>query len=208
MGHAAPKADAGCARSSLSGNWLSRLMIGFVEEPGSLARLESRLRSEEHHHHDGQPARPKPHHKRATRCIQPRVTDRDSRAAGRGGSRTGRSSSIGRQLRSRSPARFVPEGEAPSADRYIVSADYLPAMRIPVLRGRGFTDQDRLGTEPVAMISETTARQIWPNEEPIGKSIQLGGRSEQGPWFRIVGIVGDVRQVSLDQDSANANLPA
>jgi predicted permease len=95
--------------------------------------------------------------------------------------------------------RFVPEGQAPSPDRYIVSADYLRAMRIPVLRGRAFTDQDRLGTEPVAMISETAARQIWPNEEPIGKSIQLGGLSEKGPWFRIVGIVGDVRQVSLDQ---------
>jgi predicted permease len=109
--------------------------------------------------------------------------------------------------------RFVPEGEVPSPDRYIVSADYLRAMGIPVLRGRSFTDQDRLGTEPVAMISETTARQIWPNEEPIGKSIQLGGRSEQGQWFRIVGIVGDVRQVSLDQKTqmqayqADAQMP-
>ncbi len=63
--------------------------------------------------------------------------------------------------------RFVPEGQAPSPDRYIVSVDYLRAMRIPVLRGRAFTDQDHLGTEPVAMISETAARQIWPNEEPI-----------------------------------------
>jgi putative ABC transport system permease protein len=96
--------------------------------------------------------------------------------------------------------RFVPEGQAPSPDRYIVSVDYLRAMRIPVLRGRAFTDQDHLGTEPVAMISETAARQIWPNEEPIGKFIELGGRSEKGPWFRIVGIVGDVRQVSLDQE--------
>jgi predicted permease len=96
--------------------------------------------------------------------------------------------------------RFVPEGQAPSPDRYIVSADYLRAMRIPVLRGRAFTDQDRLGMEPVAMISETAARQIWPNEEPIGKFIQLGGRSDQAPWFRIVGIVGDVRQISLDQE--------
>jgi putative ABC transport system permease protein len=63
--------------------------------------------------------------------------------------------------------RFVPEGQAPSPDRYIVSVDYLRATRIPVLRGRAFTDQDHLGTEPVAMISETAARQIWPNEEPI-----------------------------------------
>jgi ABC-type antimicrobial peptide transport system permease subunit len=50
------------------------------------------------------------------------------------------------------------------------------------------------------LISETTARQVWPNEDPIGKSIQLGGRDEQGPWYRIAGIVGDVRQVSLNQE--------
>jgi predicted permease len=96
--------------------------------------------------------------------------------------------------------RVIPDAQAPAPDRYIVSADYLRAMRIPVLRGRPFSAQDHLGTEPVAMISETTARQVWPNEEPIGKFIQLGGRSEKEPWFRIVGIVGDVRQVSLDQD--------
>jgi putative ABC transport system permease protein len=96
--------------------------------------------------------------------------------------------------------RYVPEGEAPSPYRYIVSPDYLRAMKIPVLRGRAFTGEDRLTTEPVAMISETTARQIWPNEEPIGKSIQLGGRDEHAPWYRIVGVVGDVRQVSLNQE--------
>jgi putative ABC transport system permease protein len=96
--------------------------------------------------------------------------------------------------------RYVPEGQVPSPYRYIASTDYLRAMRIPVIQGRAFTDQDRLGAEPVAMISETTARQVWPHEDPLGKFIQLGGRNEQGPWFRIVGIVGDVCQVSLDQE--------
>ncbi|MEO8024984.1 MAG: ABC transporter permease [Bryobacteraceae bacterium] len=96
--------------------------------------------------------------------------------------------------------RYVQEGAVPNPYRYFVSADYLRTMRIPVVRGRGFTDQDRLGTEPVALISETTAKQIWPNEDPIGQHIELGGRNENGPWHRIVGIVGDVRQVSLNQE--------
>jgi len=69
-----------------------------VEEPGALAGLESRLRSKEHDHDDGQRERPKPEDKRATRRIQPRVTGKGSRVAGCGGSGTGRSSSPERQL--------------------------------------------------------------------------------------------------------------
>ena len=63
----------------------------------------------------------------------------------------------------------------------VVSPDYLRTMRIPVLRGRGFTPQDRLGAEPVAVIGETTAKQIWPNDDPLGYHIQLGGRDEKAP---------------------------
>jgi putative ABC transport system permease protein len=67
-------------------------------------------------------------------------------------------------------------------------------MRIPLKRGRLFTHQDGPTAPPVALISETCARQEFPNENPIGKQIQLGGRDEKKPWIAIVGIVGDVRQ--------------
>ena len=50
----------------------------------------------------------------------------------------------------------------------------------------------------VAIISETCAREQFPNEDPIGKQIQFGGRDDSKPWKTIVGIVGDVRQYGLD----------
>ncbi|HYM00810.1 MAG TPA: ABC transporter permease [Blastocatellia bacterium] len=88
--------------------------------------------------------------------------------------------------------------EAPDAERYAITPDYLTAMRIPVLAGRGFTDQDALDKAPVALIDQTCAREMWPNEDPIGKQIQLGGREEDKPWMTIVGVVGDVHQYTLD----------
>jgi putative ABC transport system permease protein len=89
--------------------------------------------------------------------------------------------------------------EVPSADVYSVSPDFFHVMRIPVLRGRQFTAQDSPSSPKVALISETCARQMFPNEDPVGKQIQLGGRNDNGPWTTVVGVVGDVRQYGLDQ---------
>jgi predicted permease len=89
--------------------------------------------------------------------------------------------------------------DAPSADSYSVSPDYFHAMRIPLKRGRFFTEQDRKGTPGVALISENCARTQFANQDAIGKHIQLGGRSEEKEWLTIVGIVGDVRQYALDR---------
>jgi predicted permease len=94
--------------------------------------------------------------------------------------------------------RHIPDTQVPSVDRYFVSSDYFRATRIPLLRGRTFTDADTADTSPVALISEMTARQIFPNENPIGKRIQLGGRRDAERWAEIVGIVGDVHQYGLD----------
>ncbi|HEV2687008.1 MAG TPA: ABC transporter permease [Bryobacteraceae bacterium] len=89
--------------------------------------------------------------------------------------------------------------EAPSVDTYSVSTDYFRVMRIPLKRGRLFMDQDTPTAPKVALISESCARQEFPNEDPIGKQIQLGGRRDDQPWTTIVGIVGDVRHYGLDQ---------
>jgi putative ABC transport system permease protein len=51
----------------------------------------------------------------------------------------------------------------------------------------------------VALISESCAKSQFPNEDPIGKHIQLGGRHDEKPWATIVGVVGDVRQYGLDR---------
>lgn len=94
--------------------------------------------------------------------------------------------------------RLIPPPQVPSVDRYEVSPDYFPAMGMPLKRGRLFTEADAAGASPVAILSEKTAREVWPNEDAIGKRIQLGGRHEDRPWAEIVGIVGDVHQYGLD----------
>jgi len=104
----------------------------------------------------------------------------------------------GLHIRDRRPAH---DSEDPSADRYSVSPDYFRVMRIPLKRGRLFTGQDVAAAPQVAIISETCAREQFPNRDPIGKQIQLGGRDDAKPWSTIVGIVGDVRQYGLDTAS-------
>jgi putative ABC transport system permease protein len=86
--------------------------------------------------------------------------------------------------------------EAPSAERYSVSPDYLRAMGIPLLRGRGFTEQDSANAPLVALINSTAAQRIWPNEDPLGKRIRLGGIDN--PLRAIVGVVGDVNHYDLE----------
>ena len=93
------------------------------------------------------------------------------------------------------------DAEAPSADTYSVSPDYFAVMRIPLQRGRLFTDSDRKGASLVAIISESCARTVFPNEDPIGKHIQLGGRHDDREWATIVGIAGDIRQYGFDRPS-------
>jgi len=78
-----------------------------------------------------------------------------------------------------------------------VTPDYFAVMGIPILRGRAFTDQDRLGTDLVGIIDTNLARQYWPNEDPIGQSIQT-----QGKTWRIVGIVNHIRRSSLAGDES------
>ncbi|HWC95273.1 MAG TPA: ABC transporter permease [Candidatus Sulfopaludibacter sp.] len=93
------------------------------------------------------------------------------------------------------------EAAAPSPDTYSISPDYFRVMRIPLKRGRVFTTADGIGSPKVALISESCARSVFPREDAIGKRIQLGGRHDDQEWMTIVGIVGDVRQYSLDQPS-------
>jgi putative ABC transport system permease protein len=94
----------------------------------------------------------------------------------------------------------------PSAQRFSVSPGYLETMQIAVLEGRGFTEADRAGAAPVALINKTLAGIAFGGEEPIGKAIRVGGADD--PAFTIVGIVDDVRHLSLDgEQEAQMYLP-
>jgi predicted permease len=96
------------------------------------------------------------------------------------------------------------DSEAPSADVYWASPDYFRVLKIPLKRGRFFTDQDGVGQPPAAIVSESLVRSHLMNSRPIGQRIQLGPQQEHGPWFTIVGIVGDVRNNGLDQEPDQA----
>ena len=79
-----------------------------------------------------------------------------------------------------------------------VSADYFRVMGIPLLRGRGFTENDRAGQPAVVVVNEALARAFWPREDAVGKRISMGSAS--GPWIDVVGVVAGVRHDRLTAD--------
>jgi putative ABC transport system permease protein len=87
--------------------------------------------------------------------------------------------------------------------RYAVTADYFETLRIPVRRGRTLDAHDNENSPPAIVISESLAKRRFPNQDPIGKRVHIGG-SNGTPEFTIVGIVGDVKQMSLGLDDADA----
>ncbi len=98
------------------------------------------------------------------------------------------------------------EGPAVFATRW-ASEGYFQAMDIPLLRGRAFEPADRELVRPVAVISHAFATHFWGDEDPLGRRIALG-TGENGPWYTVVGVVGDVRDRSLSgPPEAMAYLP-
>ena len=104
---------------------------------------------------------------------------------------------------------FWPDDYAPPpnarmniASMTAVSAQYLQAIGATLLRGRFFTPQDTASELPVAIITESIAKQYWPGKDPVGKRIRLGIReSENRKWMTVVGVVADLKQYSLENPS-------
>jgi putative ABC transport system permease protein len=90
--------------------------------------------------------------------------------------------------------------ERPFANIGSVSAGFFQAMGIPMLAGRTFSDSDTETAPDVAIASVSLARKYWPGENVIGKRVRFD-EDPKVPWMTIVGLVGDVRQVGLDQDA-------
>jgi putative ABC transport system permease protein len=97
----------------------------------------------------------------------------------------------------------APETDGRVAEWYPVSPAYFETLRIPVLRGRGITADDRESSRQVAVINATMARRYWPNDDPIGRRLQVDLLDDQPR--EIVGIVGDVTQDRF-QSSAQPQL--
>jgi putative ABC transport system permease protein len=89
-----------------------------------------------------------------------------------------------------------------SAFRYAVSPGYIETMRIPLRRGRLLDDRDRAGSPLAALINESYANRNFPGIDPIGQRLRIGPAN--GPLYTIVGVVGDVKQVSLGLNRADS----
>jgi predicted permease len=86
-----------------------------------------------------------------------------------------------------------------------VSAGYFNTLKIPLIRGRFFTDADRLGSPPVAIINQAMDRQFWPDGDPLNSQILVGkglGPRLEEPVRQIVGIVGDVHDDALSRNTS------
>jgi putative ABC transport system permease protein len=95
----------------------------------------------------------------------------------------------------------------PSADFFTTGVGYFKTMGIPIVKGRDFDDRDKHGSTPVIIITETFARQYFPNEDPIGKRIHPGISTydnEDSVMREIVGVVGDIRNRTLSTESKPA----
>jgi putative ABC transport system permease protein len=91
----------------------------------------------------------------------------------------------------------APRGSEPTVGVHFVSPDYFKTLKIPLLRGRWFTEADRQGAPKVVLISDMAARRFWPGEDPIGKPVGVG----QGGFehAEVIGVVGDVRYGQMDE---------
>ncbi len=96
-----------------------------------------------------------------------------------------------------------PEQRNSSSFRYAVSPGYFETMGIALRRGRLLDERDAANAPSVAVISESLARRKFGQQDPLGRRLRIGGRPD-APWYTVVGVVGDVKQVSLIASQSDA----
>jgi putative ABC transport system permease protein len=92
--------------------------------------------------------------------------------------------------------------EQPNANYRMIDSTYFRTMQIPILRGRGFTDQDSAGGRAVAVVSSALARAYWKDADPVGSLIHIRDSPSGARQAEVVGVSGDVREVNLEQPPA------
>jgi putative ABC transport system permease protein len=88
-------------------------------------------------------------------------------------------------------------GARPRVAGRIITPDYIRSMRIPLLKGRLFTEKDDAAAPKVLLINETLAKRFFPDQNPLGRRLNVGLNDIKG---EIVGVVGDVRDRALNRD--------
>ncbi len=109
---------------------------------------------------------------------------------------------------------FLIEGlpESPPGQEFIgryrvCTPDYFQTMGIPILKGRAFTEQDKVDAPRVVIVNETLAQRYWPNQDPINKRMRFTGPLEKNPWIQVVGVVKDVKHALSLPMSSDYYLP-
>jgi predicted permease len=101
--------------------------------------------------------------------------------------------------------RTPPAGERfINADQRVATTRYFETMRIPIVAGRAFTEQDAIGAERAVVVDERMARELWPGESALGKRIRYGDDTSETPWETVVGVAGNVKQYALDAEARMA----
>ncbi|MFL6537528.1 MAG: ABC transporter permease [Chthoniobacterales bacterium] len=95
--------------------------------------------------------------------------------------------------------RPIPKGEQPAVQTNVVGYDFFKTLRVPLLRGREFSERDDINAPPVVIVTESFAKKFFPGEDPVGKRITPSGSVSPGgpPVREIVGVVGDIHLTSL-----------
>jgi predicted permease len=93
---------------------------------------------------------------------------------------------------------LAPNNPGPHGHISLISPDYFQTMGIPVVRGRAFTDSDRMNTQQVAMIDETLARQYWPDKDVLNQYLSIDNGKT---WLPIVGVVKHIKISALDAEA-------
>jgi predicted permease len=98
--------------------------------------------------------------------------------------------------------RIPPPGENfINADIRITAGHYFEAMQIPLREGRFFNEFDTKSSPSVGIVDEYMAKELWPNQSALGKRLHNGGITDTEPWITVVGVVGRIKQYTLDTDS-------
>lgn len=92
----------------------------------------------------------------------------------------------------------VSPGQEPEIETHEVTPDYMTAVGIRPLHGRGFDANDRANTPLVGIVNQTMAQRFWPGQDPIGKQVRWAGL-EPPRWISVVGVVADSRNVALEE---------
>ena len=82
-----------------------------------------------------------------------------------------------------------------------VSADFFRTLETPLLAGRFFSIADRPEAPRVAIINDALARRSWPGQDPVGRRFELGPQDSGGPWYTVVGVVGNMRRQGLEREA-------